>query len=249
MADEYSDAIRTALSKELLEREYLNRADYDCKGPGPKITAKLTPNQPKDVVTYTWRSPIQSYTTSLQPSVSELAKAIADGLGYAAPRTKSTRSLMDLARETMKIKSPLTPIKQTRIAIGDVTGGSKQANTILRYALLAHLRRAGFAAETNTSTKTSTAPYRLLTEIHVSKPKPANDGSMMQDLRIVWTIKALKGKQLGTLELADALPSKILKTSWRQVSDAIAGTGAGGIAKILDRNAQQSSTPISKPTS
>lgn len=249
---ELAETLRGALADELVRREVLAVASDDCPPATPRILAWETPSQTEGTVSLMLSRPpkagraIPPVGITLPVPEPELwqeasarwAMLIADRLGYRVPAIPSARSPLDLApggrlgAPPAAAAAPETPAPAAeKILVELVDGAGGDGNTLLRFAMIGHLRRAGFQPVVKAEDGA-----RFAVKGDVTLGDPQMQGTMeVRKVRIVWTVKDAKGKPLGTLEQANALPAASLARAWGKAADLIAAAAAPGIADTVMR--------------
>lgn len=245
---ELAQTLRGALADELVRREVLAVASDACPPATPRILAWEAAPPADDVVALMLSRPpangriMPPVAVSLpvpEPGLWPEAAArwsmmIADRLGYRPPATPSARSPLDLASRpgAPPAADSATPAPTAeKILVELVDGAGIDGNTLLRFAMIGHLRRAGFKPVVKTE---DAARFAVKGDVDVSEPQIQGTAEVRK-VRVVWTVKDAAGKTLSTLEQANALPAATLARSWGRAADLIAAAAAPGIADTVMR--------------
>lgn len=247
---ELAETLRGALADELVRREILAVASDSCPPATPRILAWDTQSPtPGTAALMLSRPPIDGHSVppvavSLPVPAPELwqeaaarwAMMIADRLGYRPPATPSTRSPLDLGGRlgppTAAVPESTTPAPAAeKVLVELVDGAGGDGNTLLRFAMIGHLRRAGFQPVVKAE---DGARFAVKGTVDISEPQ-IQGTSEVRKVRIVWTVKDANGKTLSTLEQANAIPAATLARAWGRAADLIAAAAAPGIADTVMR--------------
>ncbi|MGE4529667.1 MAG: hypothetical protein AB7D00_14980, partial [Rhodospirillaceae bacterium] len=164
---ELGTALREALAEELVKREVLASAAAACPPGAPRILVWEAPHRegaaaaPRLMLS---RPPLAGRPhppaiVTLPPPVdparwpdaaTRWAAMLADRLGYLPPARPSVRSPLAGIAPLSSSRAPAPPPVPARSAgeavfVAPVMGATGNGNTLLRFAMLGHLRRAGLA--------------------------------------------------------------------------------------------------------
>lgn len=247
---ELADALRGALADELVRREILAIASDDCPPATPRILAWETPPPAEGTVALMLSRPPQAGRSvppvgvtlpvpepELWPEASaRWAMIIADRLGYRPPAIPSARSPLDLGGRVgappAAIPNSTTPAPTAeKVLVELVDGAGGDGNTLLRFAMIGHLRHAGFQPVVKAE---DGARFAVKGNVDLGEPQ-IQGTTEVRKVRIVWTVKDANGKTLGTLEQANALPAATIARAWGKAADLIAAAAAPGIADTVMR--------------
>ncbi|WP_337996856.1 hypothetical protein [Oleispirillum naphthae] len=246
---EPGQALRAALAEELVKREVLASAAAACPPGAPRILVWEAPRRDGDAAPprlMLSRPPAAGRpyppaivalppAAGLRPDVAARGAAtLADRLGYLPPARPSVRSplagLAPLSRSPAPAAPP-APADETAF-VAPVMGATGNGNTLMRFAMLGHLRRAGLAA--SAEGEGGDAPV-VQGRVDIGPVRAADDGTQVRRVRIVWSVTDAKGRALGSLVQANDVPALGLDRVWGQAADAVAAAAAGEIAEILRR--------------
>ncbi|MGE4529390.1 MAG: hypothetical protein AB7D00_13575, partial [Rhodospirillaceae bacterium] len=118
------------------------------------------------------------------------------------------------------------------VFVAPVMGATGNGNTLMRFAMLGHLRRAGLAPSADD--KNGDAPV-VQGRIDIGPVRTGDGGAEVRRVRIVWSVTDEKGRALGSLVQANDVPAAGLDRVWGQAADAVASAAAGEVAEILRR--------------
>lgn len=263
LPSELERALRDALAEELVRREYLALAADPCPPDAPRILSwessadgasrlmfsRPAGGKPFAPVAVGLASPADP---ALWPeTASRWATMLADRLEFFPPSTRSVRAPFESLLD--RRPSPAAPPPPRAAAIDDpdrifvetVEGASGDGNTLLRFAMLGHLRRFGLKPEAEAAARAN-APYQVKGRVDIGPPRGEDGAPPLRRVRIVWTVSDAKGRTLGALEQANEVPAAGLDRAWGQAADAVAAAAAGGIAQIL-RQARSSAPEAAAP--
>lgn len=241
-----SDALRTSLADELVRREVLAVADDDCPPATPRILAWEAEAPPPGAVRLMLsRPPINGRPVPPAPvtlpvpeaelwpeAAARWAMMIADRLGYRPPAVPSARSPMDFAATpgapaAAKTEAPAAE----KVLVDLVDGAGVDGNTMLRFAMIGHLRRAGFQPVVKAE---DGARFAVKGTVDVGEPKVVGTAEVRR-VRIVWAVRDAAGAELAQLEQANTVPAASLPRAWAQAADLVAAAAAPGIADAVMR--------------
>lgn len=243
-----ASALRSALADELVRREVLAAPADPCPTATPQILAWEASPAANGVaqlmVSRPPRNgrPVPPIAITLPADAPETAPrwalVLADRLDYRPPRVPSAVSPLDtlMGRTPARGGLPPPPTETPRpqgekVFVELVEGAGSDGNTLLRFAMIGHLRRAGLQPVVKAEDK---APWAVKGEVDLSEPK-ALGGAEVRRVRIVWTIKDAEGQSLGTLEQANTVPAATLARAWGPAAEAVAAAAAPGIAATIDK--------------
>ncbi len=247
---ELAQTLRSALADELVRREVLAVASDTCPPATPRILAWEVPPPSDGSVSLMLSRPPQAgrsvppvgvtlpvpESDLWQEASARWAMLIADRLGYRTPAIPSTRSPLDSlgrlnAPPAARPDSATPAPSAEKVLVELVDGAGGDGNTLLRFAMIGHLRRAGFQPVVKAE---EAARFAVKGDVTVSEPV-MQGATEVRKVRIVWTVKDAKGKVLGTLEQANAMPAATLARAWGKTADLIAAAAAPGIADTVMR--------------
>ena len=247
---ELAATLRGALADELVRREVLAVASDACPPATPRILAWDTHSADPGIAALMLSRPPKGGRTVPPVAVSlpvpapalwdeasaRWAMMIADRLGYRPPAIPSARSPLDLAGRLSAppaaAPDPATPAPSAeKILVELVDGAGGDGNTLLRFAMIGHLRRAGFHPVVKAD---DAARFAVKGNVEIGEPQ-IQGTTEVRKVRIVWTVKDANGKTLSTLEQANAIPAATLARAWGRAADLIAAAAAPGIADTVMR--------------
>ncbi len=249
--------LRDALADELVRREHLATADDSCPPGSPRImswqvsangTSRLMFSRPANGRA---NAPV---TVAIDPpadparwpeTAQRWALLLADRLDFQPPTVRSVRapfdSLLDARARPAPPAAAPAPVAADdpgRIFVETVDGATGDGNTLLRFAMVGYLRRAGLKPEAEAAAR-ATAPYLVKGRVDIGAPRGETGGPKLRRVRIVWTVSDAKGRSLGTLEQANDVPAESLNRIWGQAADAVAAAAAGAIADVVRQAREQ----------
>ncbi len=246
--------LRTALATELVTRETLADATEPCPPTAPRILSWTVPttdsadaprlmfsrpagNRPLPPIAVTL--PVPADPAQWPDQASRWATMLANRLGYFPPAVRSARAPFEslIKQAPPPAASPpraTDPADPSRVFVDIVEGATGDGNTLLRFAMLGHLRRFGLKPEAEGTARDS-APYVIKGRVDIGEPRAVEAAPPIRRVRIVWTVSNAKGRSLGGLGQVNDVPAAALDHAWGQAADAIAAAAAGGIAEILRR--------------
>lgn len=243
-----SGALRGALADELVRREVLAAPADPCPAATPQILAWEAAPPANGVVQVMFSRPPRNGRTVPPIAVSLPADApetaprwalmLADRLDYRPPRVPSAVSPLDTLMGRPPARGGLPPPaaeaprpQGEKVLVELVEGAGGDGNTLLRFAMIGHLRRAGLQPVVKDG---ESAPWSVKGEVELGEPKTLGNAEVRR-VRIVWTVKDAKGQSLGTLEQANTVPAAMLVRAWGQAAEAVAAAAAPGIAATIDK--------------
>jgi hypothetical protein len=245
-----AEALRTALAEELVKRETLANAADPCPPTAPRIlswTVEADNGQAPPLLMFsrpTGTRPVPPLAISLTApddpaqwteTAERWATMLADRLGYFPPAVRSVRAPFDLSFRRSATPPPLAPVAAddpARVFVDTVDGATGDGNTLLRFAMLGHLRRFGLKPEAETAARAS-SPYFVKGRVDIGEARTVEGSPPLRRVRIVWSVSDAKGRVLGSLEQANDIPAAALDRAWGQAADAVAAAAADKIAEIL----------------
>ncbi len=262
LPSELERALRDALAEELVRREYLALAADPCPPDAPRILAWESSANGVSRLMFSRPAggrPFAPVAIDLAPpadpalwpeAASRWAAMLADRLEFFSPAVRSVRAPFEtLLDRRPPPAAPSPPRAATaddpdRIFVETVEGASGDGNTLLRFAMLGHLRRFGLKPEAEATR--ADAPYQVKGRVDIGPPRGEDGAPPLRRVRIVWTVSDAKGRTLGALEQANEVPAAGLDRAWGQAADAVVAAAAGGIAQIL-RQARASAPDAAAP--
>lgn len=252
---ELGEALRSALAEELINREVLASAEAACQPGAPRILVWEAPHREDDTAPprlvlsrppqagRSFAPVVVALTPPVDPArwpdaAARWAAMLADRLNYLPPARPSVRSpLAGIAplSQTRPAAPPPAPAKPAgeAVFVSPVMGATGNGNTLLRFAMLGHLRRAGLAP--SAEGESHDAPV-VQGRVDIGPPRTAPTGdAQVRRVRIVWSVTDATGRALGSLVQANDVPAADLDRIWGQAADAVAAAAAGEIAEILRR--------------
>ncbi len=239
-------ALRGALADELVRREVLAAPADPCPPTGPRILAWEAAPAADGVAALMFSRPAQNgrpvppvaltVPEDAPDTAPRWALALADRLGYRPPRTPSAISPLDTLMGRTPSRAPAAAAEAPRpqadkVFVDLVEGAGTDGNTLLRFAMIGHLRRAGLQPVVKAEDK---APWAVKGDVEVGEAKAIGTAEVRR-VRIVWTVKDAEGRPLGTLEQANTVPAATLARAWGPAAEAVAAAAAPGVAATIDK--------------
>ena len=115
-------------------------------------------------------------------------------------------------------------IEPVTVAVRSVTGALGNGQAALTRAITAVLRQSGWRIEETPSNK---ANYELTGVVQIDPPKEGQ-----QTVRIIWTLKAAGGSEIGTVKQENVVPTGRLDNNWAEIAYDVATAAASGIITL-----------------
>ncbi|SBW03818.1 exported hypothetical protein [uncultured Alphaproteobacteria bacterium] len=247
LSPEMAAALRGALADELVRREILAAPADPCPAAAPQILAWLAAPPENGVAPLMISRPprdgramppiMVALPLDAPEAAPRWALTLADRLGYRPPRVPSTVSPLETLMGRAPARGGLPPPadapkpQMEKVFVDLVDGAGSDGNTLLRFAMIGHLRRAGMQPVVKAE---DGAPWAVKGTVDVGPARTIGTAEVRR-IAIVWTVKDADGRTLGTFEQGNTVPAAALARAWGAAAEAIAAAAAPGIAATIDK--------------